>query len=127
MIFIDKNFCSLYYKHEQEFGARAGDKMSNAINRQIIQGSNALDLNCVKENVPTIVEFPYERVARTEAKTVSSSAKPRINLSKFVFLNSLLTESSAGISMNKATKSEIALAFAGGIAVTAITIILGAC
>lgn len=101
--------------------------MSNAINRQIIQGSNALDLNCVKQNVPAIVEFPYERVARTEAKIVSSSAKPRINLSKFVFLNSLLTESSAGISMNKATKSEIALAFAGGIAVTAITIILGAC
>ena len=101
--------------------------MSNAINRQIIQGSNALDLNCVKQNVPTIVEFPYERVAHTEEKTVSSSAKPRIDLSKFVFLNSLLTESSAGISMNKANKSEIALAFAGGIAVTAITIILGAC
>lgn len=101
--------------------------MSNATNRQIIQGSNALDLNYVKQNAPIIVEFPRERASRTGAQTASSSAKSRINLSKFVFLNSLLTESCAGISMNKATKSEIAIAFAGGIAVTAITIILGAC
>lgn len=101
--------------------------MSNATNRQFIQGSNALDLNYVKQNAPIIVEFPHERASRTEAQTACSSAKSRINLSKFVFLNSLLTESCAGISMNKATKSEIAIAFAGGIAVTAITIILGAC
>ncbi len=102
--------------------------MSNATNRQIIQGSNALDLNYVKQNAPIIVEFPCERTSRTEAQTASSSAESRINnLSKFVFLNSLLTESCAGISMNKATKSEIAIAFVGGIAVTAITIILGAC